>query len=128
VVSYAVCLTGPHFELSPRWEPLLGASVALTLLAFDLGAIALLVGAISGSRGAATGTAGAVAASAYLISSLSPVVEAVQRVRWLSPFLWAVGDDQLTRGVTVAELGALTGLGIVLVGATVLAFRRLDIH
>jgi hypothetical protein len=39
-----------------------------------------------------------------------------------------VGDDQLTRGVTVAELGALTGLGIVLVGATVLAFRRLDIH
>jgi ABC-2 type transport system permease protein len=74
------------------------------------------------------GTAAAIAASAYLISSLSPVVEAVHRVRWLSPFLWAVGDDQLTRGVTVAELGALTGLGIVLVGATVIAFRRLDIH
>ena len=57
VVSYAVCLTGPQFELNPRWGPLLGVSVALTLLAFDLGAIALLVGAISGSRGAAMGAA-----------------------------------------------------------------------
>jgi ABC-2 type transport system permease protein len=128
VVSYAVCLTGPHFELIPRWGPLLGVSVALALLAFDLGAMALLVGAISGSRGAAMGAASAVAATAYLISSLSPVVEAVHRVRWLSPFFWAVGDGQLTRGVSLAELGALAGLGIVLIGATILAFRRLDIH
>ena len=128
VVSYAVCLTGPHFELTPRWGPLLGVSVAVTLLAFDLGAIALLVGATSGSRGAAMGAAGAVAACAYLISSLSPVVEAVHRVRWLSPFLWAVGDGQLTRGVTVGELGALAGLGVTLVAGTVLAFRRLDIQ
>lgn len=128
VVSYAVCLAGPHFELHPGWGALLGVSVALTLLAFDLGAVALLVGAVTGSRGAALGSAGAIAAGAYLVSSLSPVVDAIHRVRWLSPFVWAVGDGQLTHGVSVGELGALSGLGLVLVAVSILAFHRLDIH
>jgi hypothetical protein len=39
-----------------------------------------------------------------------------------------VGDGQLTRGVTVGELGALAVLGVTLVAGTVLAFRRLDIQ
>ncbi|MEO3936184.1 ABC transporter permease subunit [Dermatophilaceae bacterium Soc4.6] len=128
VVSFAVCLTGPHFGLHPAWGDLLGLSIALTLLAFDLGAVALLVGAVTGGRAAAMGAAGAVAACAYLISSLSPVVDVVHRIRWLSPFVWAVGDGQLSHGVSVGELGALTGVGLVLTGATVLTFRRLDIH
>lgn len=128
LISLAVCLTGPHFELHPRWGPLVGATVALTLLAFDLGAVALLVGATSGSRGAGMGAASAVAAGAYLVSSLSPVIDVAHRVRWLSPFAWAVGDDQLARGVTVAEMSALTGLGIIVVAATAVAVRRLDIE
>ncbi|MEO7071206.1 MAG: ABC transporter permease subunit [Nostocoides sp.] len=127
-VSYAVCLAGPHFQLHPQWGALLGVSIALTLLAFDLGAVALLVGAATGGRGVAMGAASAVAACAYLISSLSPLVDLVHRVRWASPFFWAVGDGQLTRGVTMGELGALVGLGVILVGATIAAFGRLDIH
>lgn len=94
-MSFAVCLVGPHFELQPRWVALIGVTVALTLLAFDVGAVALLVGALTGSRGAAMG---------------------------------AVGDDQLERGVTVAELGALAAVGVVLLVGTILAFRRLDIE
>jgi len=128
LVSYAVCLLGPRFELQPRWGALLGVSVALTLLVFDLGAVALLVGAITGSRGAAMGVASATAAAAYLISSLSPVVDSIHAVRWVSPFFWAVGDDQVTGGVTIQELAALTGLGAALFGATVVAFRRLDVN
>lgn len=128
LVSLLVCLVGPHFELRPRWGALVGVSVALTLLVFDLGAVALLVGARTGSRGAAMGVASAAAAAAYLISSLSSVVQVVHDVRWVSPFFWAVGDGQLDRGVTVEEFAALTGLGAVLLAATVLAFRRLDVN
>lgn len=127
LVSYAVCLLGPRFGLQPSWGPLLGVSVALTLLVFDLGAVALLVGAMTGSRGAALGVAGATAAASYLVSALSPVVPVVHALRWLSPFFWAVGDGQLRDGVTAEELAALTGLGAVLVLGTVLAFRRLDV-
>jgi ABC-2 type transport system permease protein len=127
LVSYVVCLLGPHFELQPRWGPLLAVSVALTLLAFDLGTLALLVGAMTGSRGAALGVASVTAGAAYLISSLSPVVDLIHKIRWVSPFFWAVGDGQLGRGITVQEVGALTGLGAVLLLTTVIAFRRLDV-
>mgnify|MGYP000849731910 FL=1 len=123
-----MCLIGPRFDLVPGWGALLGVSLATTLLAFDLGAVALFVGAVSGSRGAALGTASAVAAGSYVISALAPVVAAIDQVRWMSPFVWAVGDDQLTNGVTWAQVGALVALGLALIAGTVWAFRRLDVH
>ena len=128
LVSFAVCLLGPHFQLQPRWGALLGVTAATTLLAFDLGAVALFVGAVTGSRGAAMGTASAVAAGAYLLSSLAPVIDVAHTLRWISPFWWAVGDDQLARGVSTAETAALLGLGVVLIAGSALAFRRLDIE
>jgi hypothetical protein len=51
----------------------------------------------------------------------------VHSIRWVSPFFWAVGDDQLTHGVSAAAWAALLGVGLVLVGAAAIAFRRLDI-
>lgn len=107
---------------------MLGVSLTTTLLAFDLGAVALFVGGVSGSRGAALGTASAVAAGSYVISALAPVVAAIDQVRWMSPFVWAVGDDQLTNGVTWAQVGALVALGLALIAGTVWAFQRLDVH
>lgn len=127
VVAYAVCLAGPHFDLTPQWGHLAEITLSTTLLAFDFGAVALLVGAVTGSRGAALGVASGLAAAAYLLSSLAPVITAAHRVRWASPFYWAVGDGQLTNGISWAAVGALVGLGVALVAATVPAFRRLDI-
>ncbi len=127
IVSYAVCLTGPHFELDPGWTDLAAVTLTTALLAFDLGAVALLVGAVTGSRGAALGVAAGLAAAAYLVSSLAPAIPAVHRIRWASPFYWAVGDNQLTDGVTWAGMLLLLGLAGALVTATIPAFRRLDI-
>lgn len=127
LASLVACLAGPRFDLSPAWGALLGVTAGLTLLAFDLGVIALVVGALTGSRGVALAAAGGISAAAYLVGTLSPVVSVVHRVRWLSPFFWAVGDDQLLHGIRPGEVGALLGLGAVLLAATVLAFRRLDI-
>jgi len=126
--AYAVCLLGPRFELQPSWGPLVEASAALTLLAFDLGALALLVGAVTGSRGTALGVASATAAAAYLVSALAPAVPALRGVRWISPFTWAVGDNQLVHGLSVPELGALIAVGLVMVALCLPAMRRLDIH
>ncbi|MGV1010484.1 MAG: ABC transporter permease subunit [Dermatophilaceae bacterium] len=127
VASYAVCLAGPHFQLHPNWGALLGVTIALTLLSFDFGATALMLGALTASRGVALGVASGSAAAAYLLSSLAPVIHAIHSVRWLSPFYWAVGDDQLANGPTAWELTALAALGVTLVAATIPAFRRLDI-
>lgn len=128
LISYAVCLAGPHFELTPDWGALAGVTVSLSLLAFDVGAVALLVGTWTGSRGAALGAASGMAGAAYLVSSLAAVNATIHGVRWLSPFFWAVGNDQLSAGVSAAELAALVGLGAVLVAASAVAFRRRDLH
>jgi len=126
--SLLASLAGPHFGLTPDWANLLGVSLTLTLLAFDLGAVALLVGAITDVRGAALGGASAVAGAAYLLNALAPVVDAVRSIRWLSPFSWAIGSDTLAAGVEPSGLVALTALGVALGLATFAALRRLDIH
>ena len=74
------------------------------------------------------GAASALAAAAYQISSLAPVVPELHSIRWLSPFSWGVGNDQLAHGPTTAEMLALLGLAAALAVATIPAFRRLDIH
>lgn len=128
LVAYAVCLLGPRFDLRPAWGPLFGVSLAITMLAFDFGALALVTGALTGSRGAALGVASATAAAAYLVSSLAPAVPALGRVRWVSPFSWSVGDGQLASGVTSLELLGLCALGVALAALAAQALRRLDIH
>ncbi|MGV9712205.1 ABC transporter permease subunit [Gordonia sp. NPDC003424] len=128
IASFVVCLAGPRFELTPDWAALAGVTLALTLLAYDFGALALLVGAATGNRGMALGVAGAAAAASYLISSLAMVINAVHAIRWISPFYWSVGDNQLVDGVSAGDIAALLGLAVVLVGAAVVAFRRLDVH
>lgn len=126
--SFAICLTGPAFDIQLAPTALLGMTLALTLLAYDLGAVALLTGAVTGRPGTAAGVAGAAAAAAYLLSSLAPVIPGLHDLQLLSPFSWAVGDNQLTDGVQLGQLTALLVLGVALTAATVPALRRLDIH
>ncbi len=126
--SYAICLTGPAFDVHLDAMALLGTTLALTLLAYDLGAVALLAGALTGRRGTATGVASAAAAAAYLLSSLAPVIPDLHDLQWISPFSWAVGDNQLTHGVQLGQLAALLALGVALTAATLPGLARLDIH
>ncbi len=123
-----VCLAGPAYQLTPHWGSLTAVTVAVALLGYDLGACALLVGALTASRGAATGVASGLAVVAYLVSSLAPAVHVLHPLRWLSPFAWAVGDDQLATGVTLLQWGLLVGLGGLLTAVAFPVLRRLDIH
>jgi ABC-2 type transport system permease protein len=127
-VAGAISLIGPLFQVTVDATALAGTTVALVLLAYDLGAVALLTGALTGHRGTATGVAAAVTSLAYLLSSLAPVIPGLNGIRWLSPFFWAVGDNQLSSGVGLGQLAALLALGLALTAATVPAFQRLDIH
>lgn len=54
------------------------------------------------------------AAAAYLVSSLAPVNSTVHAICWLSPSYWAVGNGQLTTGVSATESAALVGLAVAL--------------
>jgi len=51
----------------------------------------------------------------------------VHRIRFASPFFWAVGDNQLAHGPSAVQLLVLTGVAVVLLGTALVAVRRLDI-
>ncbi len=127
VASLVVSLTAPRYDLHPDWAALVGVTISLTLLGFDLGALALALGVLTGSRGAGLGIAAGVGAATYLVSSLAPAVHWVHAIRWLSPFYWAVGDNQLSDGVPWQGWTLLVALGVVLVGIALVGVRRLDI-
>ena len=121
-------LLGRGFDLPITAAGLAGVTIGTVLLAIDFGALAVLVGARTGSRGAALGIASTVAAAAYLISSLAPVVPWLHPARFASPFFYAVGDGQLSRGLSVVDAAVLLAVGAALTVAAVAAFERLDIH
>ena len=121
-------LLGRGFDLPITAAGLVGVTIGTILLAIDFGALAVLVGASTGSRGTALGIASTVAAAAYLISSLAPVVHWLHPARFASPFFYAVGDGQLSRGLSVLDAAVLLAVGAALTVAAVAAFEHLDVH
>ncbi len=98
------------------------------LLGISFGCIALAIGAALGERGPALGVTAAIASAAYLLSSLGPVVSWLDRWRVLSPFYWAVGDNQLTDGLGWDGALVLVGITAVAVVVAIGAFERHDLR
>lgn len=119
---------GRGFDLTVSTAGMLGVTVGSLLLGIDFGAVAMLVGAVTGSRGTALGVTSAVAAADYLISSLAPVVSWLHPARFASPFFYAVGDGQVSRGLSLGSAGVLAAIAVVAVAGCVIAFDRLDVR
>ncbi|MFD1815738.1 ABC transporter permease subunit [Rhodococcus gannanensis] len=128
VVTALCVVIGREFELSVDYWALTGTTVGVILLGVVFGALAMAIGAATGSRGAAVGITSAVAATAYLLNSLAPVVNWLHPFRFLSPFFYATGDNQLEDGMPLGWLAILVAIAAVLLVATVAAFERLDIN
>ncbi len=131
IVALAVAasvLAGRVFGLDVTVATAISASVAALLLGLDLGLVTMLAGAITGRRGAAIATGTSLAAASYLLGSLAPVVSWLRPWRYASLFFWAVDNGQVSHGVSPRDYAVL---GLVAIGAayaTVVAFRRLDVH
>jgi ABC-2 type transport system permease protein len=121
-------LLGRGFDLPITAAGLVGVTAGTVLLAIDFGALALLVGARTGGRGSALGIASTSAAAPYLISSLAPVVRWLHPARFASPFFYAVGDGQLSRGLSVLDAAVLLAVAGALTVAATVAFERLDVQ
>ena len=127
VVTFLVVVLGRAFDVDLGVWHLATTTAGVALLGLAFGFLALAVGAGTGQRGLAIGVPAALAAAAYLLSSLAQVVSALHDWRVLSPFYWAVGDDQLTKGLGWGGAVVLVGLcAAALVGA-VLSLERHDL-
>jgi ABC-2 type transport system permease protein len=121
-------LAGRSFDLTVKVGDVVAVSGAVFLMGLDFGLLTMAVGAATGSRGTALGVGAAVAAMSYLVSSLAPVVGWVHPARYVSVFYWAVGNDQIGAGVSLLDIAALTGAGVLALVATLAAFERADLR
>ncbi len=121
-------LSGRSFQLAVPTDHIISASVAVFLFGLDFGLVALAIGAATGHRGFTLGVTTALAAASYLLSSLAPVVHWIRPARYFSLLYWSIGNDQLAEGVSGAEFLVLICFGACALGASILAFRKLDLH
>jgi len=128
IVTAGCVLTGRWFDLRIGAGALVGVTVGVWLLGLVFGALALAIGALTGSRGLALGITAGIAALTYLINSLAPVVDWLHPRRFVSPFFYAVGDNQLQHGLAWGWAALLAAMTVVFAAAALAAFRRLDVH
>ncbi len=124
----ACVVIGRSFDLNVTIANVCAVSLSVFLLGLDFGIIAMAIGALSARRGTAIGIVTALAATSYLISSLASTVSWIHTARYLSLFYWAIGHNQITTGVSLADAAVLTAVGIIVSYAAAAAFRRLDLH
>jgi ABC-2 type transport system permease protein len=126
--AVAVCvLIGRSFDLNVSAAHTVSVSLAVVLMGVDFGLITAAVGCLTGHRGTALGVGTCLAAASYLVSSLA-VVNWIRPYRYFSLFYWSVSNDQISNSVGLGGYAVLLCVGTFALGATVVAFHRLDLH
>ena len=105
---------------------LLAAITSAVLLGLAYGAIAMLVGAATGRRAPAIALSAALAVAAYLLNGLAPLVHALERIRFASPWYHYAAGDPLRHGLAANAL-VLVVIAAVAAVLVPLAFVRRDL-
>jgi len=128
VVFFLVLLLGVLvLDMDIGLRSLIVPTVGTILLGIFFGTLALSVGALTGRKGTASAVSALVAVVAYFLNSLAPFVEAVEPLRVVSPFYWALGESPVGDPVPLLRLIfviAATGL-VLIVG--IFRFDRRDL-
>lgn len=128
-VAVTICvIIGQGFQLAISPANTIAVSIALVLMGLDFGLIAMAVGAATGRRGTALGVGASLAAASYLLDSLAATISGIRPGRYLSLFYWSVGNNQITKGVSIADFTVLIAVGLAALYAAVIAFRRADLN
>ena len=128
-VAVAICVvSGRGFQLSISPANTIAVSAALLLMGLDFGLVTMAAGAVTGRRGTALGVGAGLAAASYLVSSLASTISAIRPGRYFSLFYWSVGNNQISRGVSMADFTVLIVVGLAVLVAAILAFRRADLN
>lgn len=104
------------------------AGVALFLLTFLHGAIALAAGAATGRRGLAIGAGAGVAVAGYLLQILGAFVDWLDRLRWLSPMHHYASDEALTGTWQPVHAAVFIGASVVVLAVAFWGFGRRDLR
>jgi ABC-2 type transport system permease protein len=124
----ACVLAGRGFQLTIGPGDTVAIAAAVTLMGLDFGLITITAGAAFGRRGTALGIGTGLAAASYLLSALATTISGLGPARYLSLFYWSVGNDQISKGVSIADFTVLAVVGLCALLAAVAAFRQADLN
>jgi beta-exotoxin I transport system permease protein len=107
----------------------LGAyALHLAFFGFSAGAVALAIGAATGRRGLATGGAAAFAVLGFLINGFAPLVDAIEWLKYVSPFYYYAENDPLSNGVDLVNLVVLGLFALAMTAIAMLGLERRDLR
>ena len=115
-------------ELGLAGWRIVGASAALTGLAFLTASAALLAGAATGRRIWATGVGAGIAVVGYILQALAKQSKDLDWLNALSPYAWVYRQSPLAEGVDPGGLALTWGLAVAFVIASVFALRARDLR
>ncbi|MFJ4998723.1 ABC transporter permease subunit [Microbacterium sp. NPDC088619] len=115
-------------ELGLEGWRIVGASAALTGLAFLTASAALLAGAATGRRIWATGVGAGIAVVGYILQALAKQSKDLDWLNALSPYAWVYRQSPLAEGVDPGGLALTWGLAIAFVVGSALALRARDLR
>jgi ABC-2 type transport system permease protein len=101
--------------------------VMASTLAIAFGMIALALAAWTGNRGPAAGVPIGLLVFMYLDQTLSPQVEALRSINFLSLFHYYLGNNPLRHGLSLTDTAVLAVVALVFLALGVVAFERRDL-
>jgi ABC-2 type transport system permease protein len=107
---------------------LVGASAALTGLAFLTASASLFAGALTGRRIWATGVGAGIAVVGYILQAIAKQSGDLEWLNALSPYAWAYRQSPLAEGVDAGGLALTWGIALALAAASALALRARDLR
>jgi len=126
VLTVALLVVNPIFDLSLSVTGVLAAGLSLWLLGVLFAALSLVAGTFTGRSVVAGGVAGSVAFLAWFVSGFSDLYAPLETFDKASPFTWYQEPHPLTDGVGAGQVWlAVTAAG--LIAAATLMFRRRDL-
>jgi ABC-2 type transport system permease protein len=127
ILILTLVIGGRLLDMNLPTDHLIAATIASALLGLVFAGLGYLIGAWTGRRAAALGASIALAIGGYLLFSLAPLADALERTLPYNPFQWSIGSDALLNGWNLDYLLRLVAACAVLLTASVLAFQRRDI-
>jgi ABC-2 type transport system permease protein len=101
--------------------------VLATVLSFAFGTMALAIAAWTGNRSTAAGIPIGLLVVMYLVQSLSPQIESLRAINWLSLFHYYLGHSPLKFGLDLLDTAILAATAAVLLAIALVGFERRDL-
>jgi beta-exotoxin I transport system permease protein len=103
-------------------------AIHLACLGLLLGAVALALAAASGRKGVAIAVAAGYGVAGFLVNGFAPVVDAIEWLKYLSPFYYYESSDPITGGIDLGAVAIMLAATAALTAAAAILIGRRDLR